>query len=574
MSACRALRLLALLAPLALAFGVRPAGADVEKDLVWLRFDRYLDEEGVNEALRRVHEAWPTWTRVESMGTSREGRPLLVMTLFDPSGPDPATRPAFYVDGNTHGNEVQASEVCLFLVKHLLTSEREHVRRLMRRITVHVAPCVNPDSRHRFFHTPQTPDSPRRVLRPVDDDGDGRFDEDGPDDLDGDGHIVSMRVRDPEGDFVVDERDDRLMRSLEPGETAAVRYRMLGPEGYDNDGDGASCEDGEGGVDPNRNWPGNWRPERDQGGAGPYPLSEPETRATALWLLRLPHLSGVQSFHNAGRMILRPPAAFTDREAGMPRSDVRLYVELQRRGLGVLPTYRAMQIREDLYRVFGGFVDWTWFDLGVFSFTNELWGHLEAERGPADKARDVDDPRLSALRWNDEVLGGAGFVRWHEVKHPTLGTVEVGGWTRFTRRSDPVEYLHETCVRNALFCVQHAEALPDLAIEVLERDPVRGTIDVRVTNAALLPTIAELPRRLGVLPPDRIAVTGGTLTAALRLRAGRDADVLEVRAGEARLPEGVDGSSEVRVRLFVSGDPTTIVFTSRTGGTHRVDLGR
>lgn len=559
---------------LALVVGPRRSHAEDEKDLVWLRFDRYLDDEGVNRALERVHAAWPAWTRLESMGSSREGRPLLVLTVFDPGGPDPDTRPAFYVDGNTHGNEVQASEVCLCFIKYVLTSQREHVRRLLRRVTVHVAPCVNPDSRHRFFHTPQTPHSPRRVMRPVDDDGDGRVDEDGPDDLDGDGHIVSMRIKDPEGDSVVDERDDRLMRRLEPGETAATRYRMLGPEGFDNDGDGQSCEDGEGGVDPNRNWPGSWRPERDQDGAGPYPLSEPETRATALWMLRLPHLSGVQSFHNAGRMILRPPAAFTDREARMPGSDIRLYEELQRRGLGVLPTYRAMQIREDLYRVFGGFVDWTWFDLGVFSFTNELWGNLEAERGPADEARGEDDPRLSALRWNDEVLGGAGFVRWHEVKHPTLGTVEVGGWTRFTTRTDPVEYLHETCMRNALFCVQHAEALPDVHVEVLDRDPVRGTIDVRVRNDALLPTIGELPRRLGVLPPDRIRLEGGTVTAALRLRAGRDADVLDVRAGEARLPEGVEGAGEVRVRLFVTGEAKAIVFTSRTGGTHRVALQR
>lgn len=537
--------------------------AEDEQALGWMSFERYADVEGLEAALQRVHAAWPTHTRLASMGTSREGRPLWVLTLFDPAGPDPATRPAFYVDGNTHGNEVQASEVCLYLIKHLLTSPRQHVRRLLRRVTFHVAPCVNPDSRHRFFHTPQTPDSPRRVLRPVDDDGDGLVDEDGPDDLDGDGDILTMRILDPEGDLVIDERDDRLMRTREPGDVTLPRWRLLGDEGRDDDGDGRLNEDGEGGVDPNRNWPGNWRPERDQDGAGPYPLSEPETRATARFVLALPHLGGVQSFHNAGRMILRPPAAFTDKEAGMPGGDLRLYRELQQRGLGVLPTYRALQIREDLYRVFGGFVDWTWFDLGVFSFTNELWGDIAEERKAAVKD---EDPRLGALRWNDEVLGGEGFVRWHDVEHPTLGPIQVGGWRRFVRRSNPVEYLHDTCVRNALFCVQHAEALPDLSVTI-DAPTVPGVLEVRCRNAALLPTIADLPRRLGVLPADRLTVDGAVVRAAVRVRAGADDEVLEVRGDAVLLPDGIPGEGEVHVRLFLDGSATAVTLTSRTGGT-------
>ena len=42
---------------LALVVGPRRSHAEDEKDLVWLRFDRYLDDEGVNRALERVHAA-------------------------------------------------------------------------------------------------------------------------------------------------------------------------------------------------------------------------------------------------------------------------------------------------------------------------------------------------------------------------------------------------------------------------------------------------------------------------------------------------------------------------------------
>ncbi len=566
------LRVLGILLVVAVAFGARSARCgDDERDLAWLTFDRYLDVEGIEGALERIHTAWPTWTRLESMGTSREGRRLPVLSIFDPAGPDPETRPAFYLDGNTHGNEVQASEVCLFLAKYLLTTERDHVRALTKRVVFHIAPCVNPDARHRFLHTPQNEDTPRGVLRPTDDDGDGLVDEDGANDLDGDGRILAMRVRDPNGGYVADERDDRLMREWTPGDGAdLVRYRRLGWEGIDDDGDGELGEDPEGAVDPNRNFPGNWRPVREQPGAGPYPLSEPETRATALWLLARPHLSGVQSFHNAGRMILRPPAAFSDKEASMPGGDIALYKAIQQAGLTVLPTYRAMQIREDLYRVFGGFVDWTWFDLGVFSFTNELWGSLEAERPRGANG----DPRLDALRWNDEVLGGEGFVRWYEVRHPSLGVVELGGWTRYTRRTDPVEYLHDTCQRNAIFCIQHAGAMPDLELTVVARDPLRGTIDLRIRNRGLLPTIGELPRRLGVLPADRLRVDGATLVAATRRRDGREDEVLRVRGGEAELPDGIPGEGEALVRLHLVGEPASASLTSRTGGRISVELSR
>ncbi|MHC5010323.1 MAG: M14 family metallopeptidase [Planctomycetota bacterium] len=559
------------------------ARADEAPSLDGITFDRYYDVEQLAAAMQEIRDAYPDRTRLESMGRSREGRELWVMTVFDPAAGNPDTKPGMYVDGNTHGNEVQGAEVCLFLIKYLLTKDDPWIRDLLRRVTFYVAPCVNPDSRHRFFHDPNDPHSPRRVLRPYDDDRDGTADEDGPDDLDGDGHILRMRVRDPNGGLVVDERDDRLLRERRPGEQGA--YRMLGSEGTDEDGDGRINEDGEGGVDPNRNWPAQWRPERDQRGAGPYPLSEPETRATALWILAHPHIAGVQSFHNAGRMILRPPAAWTDEELDMPAGDVRIFDEVARQGLHVLPTYRWMQVREDLYQVFGGFVAWTYLDLGIFSFTNEIWGHLSADVPPQEPVRNLpggrplprdgaeeSDPRLAALRWNDAVLHGEGFVRWREVPHPQYGTVEVGGWKRFTIRTNPPDFLHDSCVRNTLFVLQHAAALPHLAIRDVARIEGEAALRVTVTNDALFPTVHEMARRHDTLPPDTVGVADGRVLAALRVVPGETGRVLDVKGGKARLPDGVPGHGEVQIVLYVDGDPSAVVVESRLGGIVRSEL--
>jgi hypothetical protein len=542
---------------LLLALALAPfARADGDPPLAWLTFDRYYDPEAIGAALARIHAAYPDRTRLESMGKSREGRDLWVMSVFDPAAGDPDAKPAMYVDANTHGNEIQGGEVCLYTIKYLLVKEDPWVKDLLRHVTFHVAPCVNPDSRERYLHGAFDENSPRRVLRPFDDDRDGLVDEDGPNDIDGDGEILEMRIADPDGDWVVDERDDRLMRPRKPGERG--QYRLLGEEGIDDDGDGKINEDPIGGVDPNRNWPANWATDDVQYGAGPYPLSEPETRATALWVLAHPRIAGVQSYHNAGRMILRPPGAWTDREADMPHGDKRLYDELGRRGLHVLPTYRYMQIREDLYRVFGSFVDWAYVDVGAFAFTNELWGRIGREV-PGE-----DDPELAALRWNDVALHGNGFVRWHKAHHPQFGEIEIGGWRRFTVRTDPPDFLNETCVRNCLFTLEHAASLPRLEVDAPER--ADGGLAVRIENRGMLPTIHEMARRFGVLPPDRVRVVGGTVVAAVRERTGLPGEVLEVKGGAALLPDGIPGTSSVALRLVVEGTPTEVVVESRLGG--------
>ena len=553
-------RLLLLLVPLLWAGVPRARAEDDARDLSFLTFDRYYDVEQVGAALYATHAAFPRATRLESMGRSREGRELHVLTVFDPAAGDPDAKPAMYIDGNTHGNEVQATEVCLYTIKYLLTKDDPWVRELLRHVTFHIAPCVNPDARHRFFHTPQTPHGPRHVLRPYDNDRDGQADEDGPDDLDGDGHILRMRIRDPNGDQVVDERDDRLLRPREPGEQG--QYRMLGVEGTDEDGDGRLNEDGEGGVDPNRNWPAQWRPARHQYGAGPYPLSEPETRSTALWILDRPHIAGVQSYHNTGRMILRPPAAWSDDELGVPHSDRKLYDAIAKRGLVVLPSYEYLTVRK-LYQVFGGFIAWTWLDLGAFSFTNELWGDLGMDVPDAG-----DDRRLAALRWNDVALHGNGFVRWYEVDHPQYGKVELGGWKRFTVRTTPPDFLSETCVRNTLFSLEHAAMLPRLRLETLG-SVSEGRLRVRITNDGVLPTIHGLARRQGTLPADRLRLEGARILAASRPRTGQRAEVVEVRGGTVRLPDGIEGKTAVELDLYVEGAPKALVLESRIGGDHR-----
>jgi hypothetical protein len=271
-------------------------------------------------------------------------------------------------------------------------------------------------------------------------------------------------------------------------------------------------------------------------------------------------------------MILRPPAAFTDAEAQMPGEDKRLYDEIGRRGTILLPTYRYMQIREDLYRVFGGFVDWAYVELGTTAFTNELWGGVGREREPGPAVGHDHSPRedaqMAALRWNDVALHGEGFVRWHPVPHPQFGTVELGGWLRFTVRNNPVDFLYETCVRNTLFVLEHAATLPDLALEDATRQG-DGSVRITVRNRQIAPTIHAMARRFGTLPPDAVRFPGARVRAAVRRVTGGPDVVLPVRGDAVLLPDGVPGDGAVQLLVFPEGAVSDVRVESRTGGVIR-----
>src|SRR5690606_19399400 len=182
---------------------------------------------------------------------------------------------------------------------------------------------------------PNNASSPRTGLAPRDSDGDGRIDEDGLDDLNGDGHITQMRRRNPNGRFRVSPEDPRLLIPVLPGEQG--EYDLLGQEGFDNDGDGMVNEDGPGVYDPNRNWPWRWAPQYVQGGADRYPGSLIETRNIMDFVISRPNIAGAQSYHNSGGMLLRGPGVPQDEYRPQ---DVQVFDQLGRIGEEVLPGYR------------------------------------------------------------------------------------------------------------------------------------------------------------------------------------------------------------------------------------------
>lgn len=520
-----------------------------------IAFNRFYDEAGLYALLDEVQAASPELVSMQVIGHSVEGRELRVYTINNPATGADTEKPAMWVDANVHGNEVQGGEVTVYLVWYLMENygTNERVTELVDNNVFYVLPTVNPDGRHHWIHEAHNPHSSRTGVRPTDNDRDGLFDEDGPDDLDGDGNITMMRKYVPgEGTHRISQDDPRVMERV-PNDERGLKgdWLLLGSEGIDNDGDGRFNEDDTGGYDMNRAWPALWRPDHIQYGAGPYPLYWPETHCIAEFILAHPNIAGVQSFHNNGGMILRGPGA--EIFGNYPRSDLRVYDELGKDGELMLPFYRYMVIWKDLYSVFGGFVTWTYEGLGIISFTNELW----------TSAREFPDDGSSPDRhwFDDNLLMGAGFIDWHEVEHPFYGTVEVGGFRKDVGRVPPTFLMEEMIHRNALYCIKHASAMPSVEIRSVEISPLSGdlkAVDVVFANTALMPTRSGRAAEKGIGQPDLLTLKGEgleVLAGGFRRDRWRPelVDLVEHEPARLVLERGIEGRSELRVRWIVRG---------------------
>lgn len=552
-------------------FAGTPAGKAPRVEIAW---NRLYDHPDVYRLLDELAAVWPEMLEYEVIGLSTENRELRVYTLHNPATGPASEKPAMWIDGNVHGNEVQGSEAVVYAAWYLLENHGSNPRitELVDRSTFYLLPMVNPDGRAHWFNDAHNAHSSRTGYQPLDRDLDGVADEDAPDDLDGDGHIVQMRKHVPgEGTHRLNADDPRILERV-PANDKGIRgdWILLGSEGIDNDGDGRINEDGLGGYDMNRAWPSFWQPDHVQSGAGPYPLYWPETRAIARFLYEHPNIAAVQSFHNSGGMILRGPGA--EAFGTYPSADVAVFDELGRDGERMLPHYRYMVIWKDLYTVFGGFATWTYEGLGVISFTNELW--VNERMFPDEESSGRRRPPELRQFFDDKLLSGDGFIDWHPYDHPLYGPIELGGFKKDVGRVPPSFLIEEMVHRNALFCLEHAREMPAVEIDRIEISELGGgvrTVDVLFRNTHLIPTRTARAAEMKIGRPDEFTLSGDgleVLAGGFRTDRFRPEQVELAEHEPERLlrEQGIGSRDDVRVRWFVRGSGTATVAWSGQKG--------
>ncbi|MCI0436360.1 MAG: M14 family metallopeptidase [Gemmatimonadetes bacterium] len=448
-------------------------------------YNRYYTAAQTNQILAVWARRFPGLTRLYSIGKSYKGQELMVIEVTNEATGSADEKPALYLDGGIHAGELTGSAVATYVLGRLLHGygKEQRITRLLDTRALYIRPKFNPDGSDLVLAKDE---KLRSTVHPFDDDGDGVADEDPPDDLDKDNRITQMRVRSPDGDWVSDPADPRSMRRRTPADSQGT-FWIVETEGIDNDRDGRFNEDGVGGLDMNRNFPRNWERQHIQDGAGSFPLSEPETRATVDFLDARPNVTSIVHGHTSGGFVYRLPSASDPSK--FDRIDLALIEELgavytQSTGRPVQPS--ATHPTDHRY---GTLISWGYWDRGIIGWVPEY--------SPADAwITDYDgDGRISEaerLRFNDEELGGRYFTNWTRYAHPQLGEVEVGGWYRtFWGQNPPAEYLEKECEQQIHWILWLLEQSPLLTIGtpvVRAIDNQRFRVEATITNTGYLPT--------------------------------------------------------------------------------------
>ena len=549
-----------------------------------LRFDQYYTLEQVYGALEALHRAYPALTTLETVGKSEEGRPLMALTVNNPKTGAALDKPAMYVDGNMHGNEIQGGDIALYLLDYLLGGygKNPEVTALVDRACFYVVPVVNVDGRHHFFADANTPSGSRTLRIPTDDDRDGLFDEDPYEDLDGDGNICQMRRKDPFGAYRSDPEDPRLLIRVKPGEKG--EWAVLGQEGLDNDGDGQVNEDVEGYVDPNRNWGFDWAPSYVQGGSGEYPFSGVGLKALAEWTMARTNIVFAWSFHNNGGMLLRGPSRKGLGE--YPPQDVAVYDFLGKQGERIIPGYRYLISWKDLYTTYGDSGEWITQVMGAYFYCSEVFqGESEAFKGASERpepgtpreeaVRDVFSDGVSdreRIKYSDHLVQGELYKPWKAYRHPLYGDIEIGGWVKMSSRLGAPFTIKDLVHRNAMAVLFTAKHLPEVSLEAIEVKPLGGglfRVRTRLTNPKAMPTMSALAQKANLHPKDTLEVSGkGVKVVAGGLLTDPDRGRVALKKHRPGIQfTVVPGFGKVEHEFLVEGrGEVTLRYSSRHGG--------
>lgn len=492
-----------------------------------LTFDKYHTADVMYYWYKKWAAEYPEIVDLYEVAKSYEGRPILQMTLTNKSTGKDTDKPAAYFEGGRHSGEITASESILWLTQHLLENygKDEAITALIDTKAIYLRPQNNPDGSNLYLHTAQRNrssvrphDNDRDGLLDEDDeedlDGDGII------------YQIRRKAKEgEEGTHTIDERDPqgRLMKRVSEGGDWFVYSEGVDNDGdgrFNEDGIGGLD------LHRNypENWrPDTGLDETGRGytqyGAGAYPTSEPESRSIVLWMLTHPNISVANSMDTRVPMHLRPPSTSKSTDRMYPE-DLALYERYDSIGLSITnypwagDVYETYSTRYKVNRttgdplkpspLFGHGPDFGYFYYGAIWYGDELWNNGAMKDYDEDGIYDNYD----GLRWDDEENGGRGFREWEPFDHPTMGEVEIGGFhPKFFSQNGPPWQLENWAKKQALFNLAMALELPQITLDNIEVERKRrGQYEVKVTftNTGMLPTALLQAQLVKIVREDRV----------------------------------------------------------------------
>ena len=256
----------------------------------------YPTTKELNSVMRGIQQSNSSISKIHKLTESEGGIDVLLLEIGPETGSKTKSLPAVFVAANMDGTVPISSEAAVFLAKEIASDET-----VRKDLTWYILASGNPDAAGRYFAKPLFKDA--RNDRAFNDDKDELIDEDGFDDLNGDGMITKMRVKDPAGSYIPVESDPRMMRRADKSKGEKGIYKIY-TEGIDNDSEGKYNEDPPGGVNINVNFPHLFKSFGKTSGA--WPGSENESYAIMEFIYDHPEIAAVFAYGSVNWCIAPP----------------------------------------------------------------------------------------------------------------------------------------------------------------------------------------------------------------------------------------------------------------------------
>jgi hypothetical protein len=556
----------------------------------------YLNYDDLTRAIKSLADSHKDFAKVESIGKTAGGREIWVLTIAKAGKVPVSERPALLVAANFEADHLIGSSLSLEVARYFLNgyATDDAVKASVDNHVIYIMPRMNPDGAENMFAPVKTGGKTNSTA--FDADNDGRLDEDGPEDLNNDGLITVMRVKDVNGLYRADTVEPMLMKKADPAKGERGEYSLY-MEGIDNDKDGFINEDAVGGTDLNRNFMHAYPYFKEN--AGRYMVSESESRSIVEWMLAHKNVAMVMTFGESDNLIVPPTTRgqiTSDRPLDLVQFAQASIAGASRTGMvseggrfgrgrfmmGDFPggmmgqtsqqetsgrnqrpaqtpatTVNATDLEyfnkvSEKYKELtgiktqpvlrnpeGAFFQYTYFQLGLPSFSTPGWGLIL----PADTSRrpgrggqrpgGTDIPSAAGGNFGGggnfaggggtgRTMGAAGgqggaqqdaaaqapgidatyykylttanikgFVKWQTVKHPEFGEVEVGGFSPVEISNPPADKIADLGVSHAKFALYLTTLFADIKVantEVINEGGGLWRIKAEVSNEGYLPT--------------------------------------------------------------------------------------
>lgn len=513
----------------------------------------YSNSASLAQRIKTLTSKYPNLIKSKTLTQTLGGKDIWMLTLGTQNADQ---KPAIAVVGGVDGKHLLGVEMAIgFAEKLLASSNVDSVKNLLNKQTFYVFPNMSPDATEQYFAKLKYERSGNATK--TDDDRDGKLNEDGFDDLDGNGKITWMRIKDATGKYKLNPDDSRLLILADASKGENGAYILL-QEGIDNDKDGQFNEDGEGGVSFNKNASFNYK--NFVPGAGEYAVSEKENRALFDFLFDAFNIYAVVTFGPTNN--LSSPVAFNP--AGLSKRIITSWFEADAKSNALVSErYNKITKTKEAPKTQaepGDFSQWAYFHYGRLSFSTPGWWVPKVAPDSAKKEKKFtnDDPVAAYLRWAAKEGITDTYTPWKTISHPDFAgqTVEVGGIDPFVLNNPPYKLVDNIVVKHTDFLMSLAAMAPQIEFVNLKTEKVTDgltRVTVQLLNTGDLSTYTKIGDRSYFLKKIAVKVSGKN---GQEVVSGRKSQTIESLQGKEfkELTWLIKGNGKVTID---AGCPTT-----------------